>query len=247
MRSIIAAVVLFDLGLIVFLAIKCTVPPTLNYAVSKLISFPCDSSWGIAIALIKWTNIWLTAQLFMHAMASTSVFVINEVFFSLLSFRTYLRQLFNENYTPKNFEKYRQLQILNQQFNHSYQFVFFVFALGIMQLTMMVFAYAVLKLHHEIQTPGVVSGTMVLIAALLIEYLILRLASTIRVESTTLVKAWRSHSTTSRRNSLFQRVAVSCPGLKIKIGHSNFVDKLLPIVMLEFFVQHTMSLLLLKI
>jgi hypothetical protein len=183
----------------------------------------------------------------MHAMASTSVFVINEVFFSLLSFRAYLRQLVNdESYSSKNFEKYRQLQILNQQFNHCYQFVFFVSALGIMQLTMMVFAYAVLKLHHEIQTPGVVSGTMVLIAALLIEYLILRLASTITVESTTLVKAWRMHSTTSRRNSLFQRVAVSCPGLKIKIGHSNFVDKLLPIVMLEFFFQHTMSLLLLK-
>jgi hypothetical protein len=233
------------LGLIAVLALKCTVPPTLNYAVSKLTYLPCDSSWGIA--LIKWTSVWITAQLFLHAMASTSLLLINEVFFSLLSFRAYLRQLVNESYSWKNFERYRQLQILTQTFNQSYQFVFFVFALGIIQLTMMLFAYAVLKLHYEIQTPGVVSATMMLITSLLVEFLILRSASKIRVESTTLVKAWRSHSTTSRRNSLFQRVAVSCPGLKIKIGHSNFVDKLLPIVMLEFFVQHTMSLLLLKI
>jgi uncharacterized Tic20 family protein len=135
---------------------------------------------------------------------------------------------------------YRGVQLLVGLFNDCYQWVFFTVHLfiGYFMISMALFVFV--RLHAEISPEMSFLLGFFTVEGFFGMFIINSICGKIYHSSCSLLKTWsrNSSSETSRYpNRWVKKSAVSCQGIKIRMGSVNFVDRLTPFVTCGFCVR----------
>lgn len=105
--------------------------------------------------------------------------------------------------------------------------------------------YVCIKLHSEIPMPGLLVFPMVLLDAVLNNILMFTLASSVNTLSGKILSSWRKALELFKRRTPIKKQLKACTLMKIQFG-SNYIDNGTPLVIQNFCLSQTLSLLLIK-
>lgn len=145
--------------------------------------------------------------------------------------------------SPKSLKAYKQLQIieiLNTISNGYTVLPTFMFVGPLLQSVM---SYATIKLHQDLGMMELVLTSLFSFDGAFFIMIFLTLASNVWKNSSLLLSKWRSD--TQRRRKLNRKTLKALRPLKIRFM-SNFVDQCTPLVVEDFAIRTTVSLLLLS-
>lgn len=150
----------------------------------------------------------------------------------------------SDEYT-KTLGLYRQVQVVEKNFN--------VFSKGQIVPTLVactpglqIFTqYVCIKLHSEIPMPGFLVFPMVFVEAIFNNILVFSLASIVNTRSLNLLQRWRKELVGFNRKERVPKILQSYKMMTIQFG-SNFIDKGTPLVIQDFCLSQTLSLLLMS-
>jgi hypothetical protein len=140
--------------------------------------------------------------------------------------------------------KYRQLQLLNIQFNQIYSRGYFAMVMSSVIAAVVTTGYFIVTSYHINQIIFILGG-FPLITEYAIMFTIFTMASKVWNTSVEFRYAWKKNMRMSSR-PLTRRYQASLQCLKIKIGSSNFVEQNTPFVFVSFLLEQTVSLLLMN-
>jgi hypothetical protein len=141
-------------------------------------------------------------------------------------------------------EKYRQLQLLNIQFNETYSTSYFAIVMAGVIMIMVPSGYLLVTSYH-INHIVLIALVFITITQYLIITTIFIMASKVWNGSVKFRDAWRKNLRLSSR-PLSRRYGTSLQNLKIKIGSFNFVERNTPFVFVSFCIEQTIMLVLLN-
>lgn len=105
--------------------------------------------------------------------------------------------------------------------------------------------YVCIKIRDEIEMPGFLVFPLLLLDATLLNVLVFTCASWVYNVSVQVMRTQERNLLTDKKNSVLRRSAKACAVLKIKFG-SNFIDNGRPLVIQNFCLNQTASLILIK-
>lgn len=141
---------------------------------------------------------------------------------------------------------YRSIQILEKYFNGYLMkriVPMIVLSIPIIQV---VSQYVCIQLHDEIPMPGFLIFPLIMFDCVLANVFVYSVASWVYSKSIKVLRAYARHTVKfSGRKSRLAREIKACAVLKIKFG-SNFIDNGTPLVIQDFCMNQTVSLLLIN-
>jgi hypothetical protein len=188
--------------------------------------------------------------IYIPGILSVNLMAIYEVLISLIFQKDCLNR-FHAGITHAKFSnyemtmrKYKQLQLLNINFNGLYQREFFATFMATILLIMIPSGYILLTSYRLNHIVLILLGFITFMEYLIITGIFI-MASKVWNASVKFKCAWRKNASLSSC-PLSRRQAASLQNLKIKMGSYNFVETNTPLVFLSFCVEQTIALVLLK-
>jgi hypothetical protein len=105
--------------------------------------------------------------------------------------------------------------------------------------------YVCIVMSDQIPFPGFLLFPLLLLNSVCFIMFVCTKASSVNSSSIALIARERRKVANFRTNSLLRRVVVSIPPLKVEFA-SNYIDKLTPLVLLNFCINQTVSLLIIR-
>ncbi|XP_035708304.1 uncharacterized protein LOC118435898 [Folsomia candida] len=139
---------------------------------------------------------------------------------------------------------YRYLQILEKQVNECFRRHYFPLFLGGMTALTIFCLHACIRLPGKIPMPGFSYFPMVAFDGVVSLLIMTTRAANVREKSISMIRSW-SNCQTIKRKHLVKKMTKSFVPLKVQLG-GGFVDKLTPLLILNFTVSQVVSLLLLR-
>ena len=155
-------------------------------------------------------------------------------------FKEGFKKLNNETTDPKMFAMYRSLQILESQINICCKDFFLSGLLIIVSAVFVLSLFVCIKLNQAIPLPGFLFFPLALFDVCIIILVEYTTAALIWKRSSELLILWKKQS---KHKTMFKATLKSLSPFKIKFG-MNFVDSLTPLVILDFCINQTASMLL---
>jgi hypothetical protein len=162
----------------------------------------------------------------------------------------------NSSLNHQPLDVYRELQVIQSMFNGCMQTWFvpaLIFTGSMMQVVCM---FATVRLHDRIPMPGFLFFPMMGVDNFITVFFMNDFASGIVMKSEMYLRMWKNSSLIMGKEikgkkrqivpMLNKREIKSCGLMKVRFGGANYIDRLTPLVMEDFCINQTLSLILLN-
>ncbi|CAL8136974.1 unnamed protein product [Orchesella dallaii] len=145
---------------------------------------------------------------------------------------------------------YRELQLLSRLYNWIQQDVIIIALTNMTVFVFIVSLYALILMGSHASVPHILFFSSVVLLGLLVIVVCFGTFAGLHTQSTKLIvflrkkvnlSVWKPH-----KKRLIERYSWSLREIKVSIGQVNFVDKLTPVIMLNFCISQIVSLLLIE-
>jgi hypothetical protein len=140
---------------------------------------------------------------------------------------------------------YKILQILMSSWNGFNRKCVLPCILQAATIVCIISLYVCLVMSGEIPLPGFLLFPLLLVNCVCFIIFICTKASSVNISSIAFIAQERSRLAKFNKNALLRKVVKSIPPLKVEFA-SNYIDKLTPLVLLNFCINQTVSLLIIK-
>jgi hypothetical protein len=139
--------------------------------------------------------------------------------------------------------KYRQLQVLNTMFNNIYARDVFGICMACVLLILVPMGYFILTI--QISHLVIFALSYIMLMAYTVMTIMFSMAASVWVQSTEFRCCWKRNECLAKK-PISRKYENSLKDLKVKIGSTNFVEKMTPFVFILFCVEQTISLVLMQ-
>lgn len=243
--------------------LQITIPLVALCLLILIIFQPCTPPFLLSMSAkcgeIKWTHIgsthaivlfelWMCAQIFNGA-APTVFFVCFAGIICLLNYFQLLGASIQESRCLEQYQEnirfYRRIQILEKHMNDiTNVYILPALIIGV-PLLQIVSQYVSITMHDDIPMPGFVLFPIMSVEAIITNVVVFTPASWVNGRSTRILARYARKITHCVRKSVVVKERKACTMLKIKFG-SNYVDQSTPLVIQNFCLNQTMSLILIN-
>lgn len=141
------------------------------------------------------------------------------------------------------FHVYQHLRILGKLYNFCLQSIFIPTQISAACMVIIIGLYTCIKLHSQVPMPGFAFFPLLSLDGFAMIF-ISQVAAGVLTRSKSFVEGTRK-SKSYRRRSWFRKMARASYLIKIRFGSTNFIDKMTPLVYMNFCLTQTVSLIIL--